>query len=387
MDCHVQPLTFDDQFLKQNITLNHQQIAINEVLSSCIEKNQNFSIFSYPNSSEIQLILENPLLKNHSDIGFIMRPFEMTNQNQEVFIPADFHLKADTDWSKFALQISHLPSGKRKKMEAKPYFIDKENYLKDLRKGISAMSMLKVDKFIYSRIESIEKTKYLDLAKLFFSISNNHKNAFVYLVHHAQSGYWMGATPETLSEWTGSSISTMSLAGTQPDLGKEPIWKEKEKEEQQYVTQYIETCFSKNRIAFSTDETKSVKAGPVYHLHNQISSNFPVNFMQVLHLTQSLHPTPAICGVPLPRAKSLIQNIERHQRDYYTGYLGVIDPNKEVRLFVNLRCMQIFSNFIGLYLGGGITNKSVPEKEWEETVFKSQTLLKEIESLTKGNTP
>ncbi len=367
--------------------MNRQEKAIREVLSNCIEKNQNFAVFSYPNSQEIQLVLKNPLVKNHSDVGFIMRPFEMINQNQEVFIPADFHLITDTDWSKYSTQIAHLPPGKEKQLDDSPFCITKETYLKDLRKGISAMSKLKVDKFIYSRIEKVENTKDLDLTELFFSILHHHKNAFVYLIHHSQSGYWMGASPETLIEWKGDRISTMSLAGTQPDLGITPNWEEKEKEEQQYVTQYIETCFSKNRIAFSTDETRSVKAGQVYHLHNEVSSNYGVSFMQVLHLTQSLHPTPAICGVPLTRAKSLIQNMERHPREYYTGYLGIINPQKEVRLFVNLRCMQIFPNFIGLYLGGGITKKSVPEKEWEETVFKSQTLLKEIESLTKGDNP
>ena len=42
---------------------------------------------------------------------------------------------------------------------------------------------------------------------------------------------------------------------------------------------------------------------------------------------------------------------------------------------MNLRCTEIFANGVKLYVGGGITKDSIPEKEWEETELKSQTLL------------
>jgi isochorismate synthase len=41
---------------------------------------------------------------------------------------------------------------------------------------------------------------------------------------------------------------------------------------------------------------------------------------------------------------------------------------------VNLRCAQIFQNQIKIYVGGGITAESNPEKEWEETELKSGTV-------------
>jgi len=362
--------------------LNHQSHTMKSILSACIEKNLSFAIFSYPGTTEIELIIENPTSNHHQQAGFILRPFELSNEHPEVFIPADFHLNSGSDWTKYVVKILALPRIKKSHNAPKIHFTDKDRYLVDLEKGILSMPTLKVDKFIYSRIEKVDTTDDLDRAKLFFQVIENQKTAFVYLVNHPQSGMWMGATPETLTSWKGGTISTMSLAGTQPDLGGLPLWEQKEKEEQDYVTKYIETCFSKNRIPYQTEETKSIKAGPVYHLQNAISSLGKVSFIQALHLTQSMHPTPAICGVPLPRAKNLIRALEKHERAYYTGYLGFINPHKEVQLFVNLRCMQILSNYVALYLGGGITSKSVAEKEWEETVLKSQTLLNELESLS-----
>ena len=38
--------------------------------------------------------------------------------------------------------------------------------------------------------------------------------------------------------------------------------------------------------------------------------------------------------------------------------------------------MQIKNNQVYLYIGGGITKDSIPEKEWLETVNKSMTMKK-----------
>ena len=45
-------------------------------------------------------------------------------------------------------------------------------------------------------------------------------------------------------------------------------------------------------------------------------------------------------------------------------------------LFVNLRCMQLENKDCSIYIGGGITRDSDPDKEWEETVSKTQVIKK-----------
>ena len=44
---------------------------------------------------------------------------------------------------------------------------------------------------------------------------------------------------------------------------------------------------------------------------------------------------------------------------------------KSTRLYVNLRCMQLKNAEAIIYVGGGITKHSNPEREWQETVSKS----------------
>ncbi|NOQ91872.1 MAG: isochorismate synthase, partial [Flavobacteriaceae bacterium] len=65
---------------------------------------------------------------------------------------------------------------------------------------------------------------------------------------------------------------------------------------------------------------------------------------------------------------------ENYNREFYTGYLGELNIKEQSHLFVNLRCMQIKNTKAFIYVGGGITLESNPEKEWVETVTKSEVM-------------
>ena len=92
------------------------------------------------------------------------------------------------------------------------------------------------------------------------------------------------------------------------------------------------------------------------------------------NLLNTLHPTPAVCGLPKEAAKSFILRNENYDRTFYTGFLGEININLVTDLFVNLRCVEIEEGFAKVYVGGGITEESIPEKEWLETHFKTTTI-------------
>ena len=91
-----------------------------------------------------------------------------------------------------------------------------------------------------------------------------------------------------------------------------------------------------------------------------------------------LQPTPAVCGLPKDRALDLIMKTEQHNREYYAGFCGPINYLHKTDLFVNLRCMKILKGQFALFVGGGLTAKSEPEKEWAETELKSETLKRII---------
>ena len=79
-------------------------------------------------------------------------------------------------------------------------------------------------------------------------------------------------------------------------------------------------------------------------------------------IIKTLHPTPAVCGLPRNLAKDFILQNEDYHRSYYTGFLGELNfKNQQSSLFVNLRCMEISGETASIYVGGGITKESIPE--------------------------
>jgi isochorismate synthase len=122
-------------------------------------------------------------------------------------------------------------------------------------------------------------------------------------------------------------------------------------------------------------EPFTVQAGNLVHLRTDISGKLKSND-SLENLINSLHPTPAVCGLPKTVALAFILQNERYDRSYYTGYLGELNINNTTNLFVNLRCMQLKNSLVSIYVGGGITADSIPENEWEETVSKTEVMKK-----------
>jgi isochorismate synthase len=96
-------------------------------------------------------------------------------------------------------------------------------------------------------------------------------------------------------------------------------------------------------------------------------------------LIHSLHPTPAVSGLPQKEAIEVIEQVEQHERTLYAGVIGVLDEQSSA-LFVNLRCAQVFENEVCLYVGGGHTAASNSNAEWVETENKAKTLLNVLQN-------
>ena len=186
-------------------------------------------------------------------------------------------------------------------------------------------------------------------------------NALVYLVNLPGAGLWMGATPEVLLQSKGKTLETVSLAGTQSRRDDSDYrWATKEIEEQAFVSRYMLDVFYKFNIhPYTTQGPETLESGNVAHL--KTSFNFSAKRVEdrLGDFVAELHPTPAVCGLPKSKAQRFISTIERHERRYYSGYLGPWRMNDCIRLFVNLRCMEITVDRYMLYAGGGITGRRI----------------------------
>lgn len=241
----------------------------------------------------------------------------------------------------------------------------------------------RAEKIVPSRYKAIPLPSDFNPIVAFQKLCAAHPHALVSLVSIPTVGTWLGASPEILVQVEDHAIfRTVALAGTQPYTPganlKEVAWTQKEIEEQALVSRYIINCFKKIRLReFEEHGPKTVVAGNLLHLKTDFSvdlkaTHFPQLASVMLNL---LHPTSAICGMPLEAALHFLKNHEGYTRQFYSGFLGPVNINNTIQVYVNLRCMQLTAQSLICYAGCGVTIDSLPQKEWDETEMKLNSLL------------
>ncbi len=359
-------------------------LSLSSVLDQLIEKHIAFACWFNPMDNRIEIVVGNAsdvkLLDRfdqlNGEAGFVFAPFRITEKYPVILLkPAiyleDFNSADQLDFSKIE---SFNPE---KKTEDHFNSRTKEDYIRTIEETIAAIREGELSKVIISRQIPVKRPS-LSLGRLFFQLHDHTPNAFTYLVNLPAAGTWMGATPEVLLKSDRRFFETVSLAGTQvrKNDSDDYYWNTKDIEEQAFVSRYmLDVFFNFDIHNYFTTGPETLESGQVAHL--KTSFFFPAEKIEncLGNFISELHPTPAVCGLPKNLADEFIRIKEKHDRKYYTGYLGPWKLNQQVNLFVNLRCMEITNDQFILYAGGGITSKSIPEREWVETNQKAGTLL------------
>lgn len=347
-----------------------------------LDSENSFVVYRLPGSTSS--LLQSGKLKQLSAIeipdqnGFIIAPFNAGGEFPILFLEPE---QVFDDENEIRLLLHHLftrlKPGNRSGTTA---VLSKTDYLEKahLVKGILMEG--RAEKVVFSRTLTAERLPNEKFLPLYLSLCETYPSAFVYFAHLPQFGTWMGATPEQLISCRNGKCETMSLAGTRK-AGSVESWGKKELEEQEIVTRYLTEILPGYKVKdLKITGPFTRKAGQIEHLCTTIEFEAEQKD-QLSKLIRHLHPTPAVCGTPPSKAREIIGRFENHNREYYTGFLGPVNKERHVDLFVNLRCMKIDAEGIKVFAGGGITKDSVPEKEWEETELKARTLLSVIEKL------
>ena len=83
-------------------------------------------------------------------------------------------------------------------------------------------------------------------------------------------------------------------------------------------------------------------------------------------------PGGSITGAPKIRAMEILESLEPVRRGPYTGAIGWIGPDGAMQTSIIIRTFVADGRRLTLHVGGGITWKSDPAAEWEETVTKAR---------------
>jgi isochorismate synthase len=248
-----------------------------------------------------------------------------------------------------------------------------EHYMQSVEKGIALIEKAQAKKVVLSRIVSFPH-QGLTAEGIFNLFNEKFPNAAVFAFTDENNSHWIGATPELLFRKRGNSYSTISLAGTRK-AGTTEEWGKKEIEEQHLVTEFIQQELKVIGAGnIQCNELHTRNAGSIEHLCNAISFEYNGDWNEVMN---TLHPTPAVCGMPREQAKGIIEDLETHDREYYTGLIG-IEQGDYVDVYVILRCLKYSEDLLHVFVGAGITAESVPMFEARETRWKAESLTSVI---------
>ncbi len=355
-----------------------------DALKECIAKNLVFAAYRLPHGDAIKLVIQrdtdlrNVLVSNSlfEETGFLISPFKESDQNHSFLIRPDLKYSSN-DFSDFD-ELHKLKSQPDTVCEFHNGKISRTEFVANVNKIKDEIAKKIFEKAVISRIKIIEKNYFDKLTEIFLLLTTSYPNAFIY-VFNALGHLWIGATPEPLLCSDKSMLTTVSLAGTRK-LNAENLnlynWSKKERIEQELVTLFVEESLQNLNIEYSQKTGPyTKKAGNLVHLRTDFTLKLKNVKDKLGDLVHELHPTSAVCGLPKEESMAFLLNTEKHNRSYYSGFIGPINIDERVQLFVNLRCMRVFHDRLILYIGAGITEDSVAEDEWEETEIKAETLL------------
>lgn len=355
-------------------------------LREAVSNDLPFVLYHLPGQEKLTVLIQKsralkfePFKKIDKLQGFFVAPFRGDPVNQLICLTPDVMFE-EMPGSSDLESAFEVPLPGLKNEDGPAYAMNKQEYIDRVAYLVELLKDGALRKVVLSRVADYPLIAIFNPANYLSRLMNTYPDAFVYLANLPGHGVWVGATPEVLLQVVGGHAETVALAGTQP--AQSPAWTEKEVREQQIVMDYIEEQLSKHGIEdFEKKGPYAAIAGEIAHLKTEYSLALTDIEGHMGDVVAGLHPTPAVCGLPRNKAYSILSKIEKHDRAFYSGFIGPWGLNGESRLFVNLRCAQLTNDRISLFVGGGITAESNPEAEWEETVRKTKTLLAVVEKM------
>jgi isochorismate synthase len=371
--------------------------SLKKLLRVCLEQNIPFASYRLPRQPVIVTLVQHLSYPEKIDLmdhpetksGFIMAPFFETANHESFLLEPDNLFISDQIDSGFIKMLSGEPGMlfPEKPIGKELITTPSEDFILQVNEAKKDIATGKIHKVVLSKVRVADLSKNFEAGTFFLHLCEKYPHAFVSIVQLPEVGCWIGATPEPLLVIEKGKVNTVSLAGTQIATNAELNsygWSEKEIEEQGIVTGFVENTLQSLKIE------KYNKTGPVnYKAANLIhlKTNFEFDEIELGNrlgeCLKALHPTPSVGGLPKEAARKFILKHEKHDRSYYSGFLGPLNINYKSNLFVNLRCLQLFKKQFVLYSGAGITASSIAENEWEETENKMLTMMNAMETPSK----
>ena len=206
------------------------------------------------------------------------------------------------------------------------------------------------------------------------------------------SKYLLSASPERYIKKTGTKIVSQPIKGTakrDKDLIMDSILKndlvsdEKERSENIMIVDLVRNDLSLTAKKGTVKVEELCKIYSFDQVHQMISTvvsevDADTNPVDIIKTT---FPMGSMTGAPKISAMQIIEDLEETKRGLYSGSVGYIKPNGDFDFNVVIRSILYneTNKYVSYSVGGAITAKSEPLKEYEECLVKAKAMREVLE--------
>ncbi len=249
--------------------------------------------------------------------------------------------------------------------------------------ALEAIDEGRLEKVVLSRRVRVQSPRAFDLEHLGETLDRLYPSCQAVRIQRDGVSL-VAATPERLLAQQGRRVEVDAIAGTAaraPGGGRDAALRAamlaspKELHEHALVVEALRSALAPHsRHLEVPDRPRVLCLHNAQHLWTPIRAEVGPD-LDLLHLADLLHPTPATQGSPREAAGAWLRQAEPAARGWYTGAAGWLGPDLDGELWVLLRCAQIRGRSALLQAGAGIVAGSDPRSEWRETEAKLSAML------------
>jgi len=280
-------------------------------------------------------------------------------------------------------------SGRNKAIKAR---ISAEDYLKKVKQMLQYIHRGDIYEANFCQ-EFYAENMEIDPYKVFQNLNEISQPPFAVFLK-LENNYLLCASPERYLKKEGSQVISQPIKGTARrsanknederiarELEKDP----KERAENVMIVDLVRNDLSRIAKKGSVRVEELCKVYSFKQVHQMISTisaevEQGIPPMEVLRVT---FPMGSMTGAPKISSMKIIEELEETKRGLYSGAVGYFTPEGDFDFNVVIRSILYNSlkKYVSFSVGGAITSRSIPEKEYEECLLKSDAMR---QALTAG---
>lgn len=205
--------------------------------------------------------------------------------------------------------------------------------------------------------------------------------------------YLLSASPERYMKKVGNNITSQPIKGTakrSANIEEDNILKEqlendiKERSENVMIVDLVRNDLAKTAIKGSVVVEELCKVYTFDQVHQMISTVTSTieESTHTVDVLRTTFPMGSMTGAPKISAMKIIEELEETKRGLYSGAVGYITPEGDFDFNVVIRSIlyNATKRYVSYSVGGAITAKSDPLKEYEECLVKAKAMRQVLEN-------